>query len=95
MTIAVLYQNEGTTKQATRVHVKQTASSAEGTANSMTIAVDDLTTVSGVEGCSIRKSDGTFNTAGFGVTFSGNTLTVVATDIVAGDVFSGSAIGTV
>lgn len=94
MSVSALFQNEGVTKQATSVQVKQTASSAEGTANSMTITVDDLTTITAVQGPTLRAAAGTFNTSGFGVTFSGNVLTVVATDIVAGDVFTCEALGT-
>lgn len=95
MGIAVLFQNEGVTKQATSVQVKATPTSAEASANSMTVTVDDLTTITSVQGATLRAAAGTFNTGGFGVTFSGNVITIVATDIVGTDVFTAEVIGTV
>lgn len=95
MSVACLFQNEGVTKQATSVQVKATPSSAEATANSMTVTIDDLTTITAVQGPTLRAAAGTFNTAGFGVTFSGNVITIVATDIAATDVFTCEALGTV
>jgi hypothetical protein len=95
MGIAVLFQNELVTKMATRVHIKQTASAAEGTSNTMSILVDDLNAISVIEGASLRSASGAFNTAGLTVNFSGGTINVAATDIVAGDVFTCSVLGIV
>lgn len=88
------YQNDTETKYGAQIAVSHIVSSAEGTANSAAITVGDLDTVKDVIAPTIRKADGTYNTAGLDVSFATNVVTVAATALTAGEVITFFAVET-
>ena len=88
-----LLQTDTKTTRVVQVAFTHVVTSAEGTANTLDLDIDELPAIDEAIGVTIRKADGTFNVTALDVSFATNVLTVSATALTAGEVLTGFAIG--
>lgn len=87
-----LYQNDTAQGECVQIAFSHAVTAAEATANSADIEFSQIDTIEEAISVDIRKADGTYNTAGLDVSFTGNDLTVAATALTEGEIITGTVV---